>query len=154
MRQGQDYTIGQLPRLISQRFDRFNEALLSQEELSPEDRESLYQPFRPRELSEADRNLVRQFLQQWNHPVGFWLREESSASLLEQIRQIRNLAAHPSSVHEWHFRQLCGMVTEENGLLRQVYWENSAQQHSELTGASSHLEISEIRRPSNSGRLR
>lgn len=123
MRPGQDYTIGQLPRLIAQKFTRFNENLLTQEELSPEDRVKLYHECPPRDpLNEQDKSLITQFLRQWDHPVGRWLRAgETSASLLEQIRQIRNLASHLPSVYEWHFRLLLNLVAEERGLLRQVY---------------------------------
>lgn len=129
------YTIGSLPYLIAKEWNTFSEEVLHQEYLSSEDRDRLYyQKFNDQKISSSDRQLVKQFLEQWQHPLSRWLLSNSkAASKIDQIAKLRNLTAHPMPIYKWQFTELWLLVIggktksgrTQKGLLKEIYEQKS-----------------------------
>jgi hypothetical protein len=118
------YTMGSLPPLLSLQWTTFKDKSLNQPQLP---KEELYQTvFFGNQISQADRYLLAIFLQQWQHPLSYWLRNgEVSASKIDQINKLRNIAAHgENSFYEWQFNILRLLVVggkKQRGVLQEVY---------------------------------
>lgn len=125
------YTIGSLPYLIAKEWDTFREEVLNQEYLSSDDHDRLYyQKFNDQKISSSDRQLVNEFLEQWQHPLSQWLRSNrKAASKIDQVAKLRNLTAHPMPIYKWQFTELWLLVIggktksgrTQKGLLKEIY---------------------------------
>jgi hypothetical protein len=125
------YTLGSLPYLIAKEWYTFSEEVLNREYLSSEDRDRLYyQKFNDQKISSCDRQLVNEFLTQWQHPLSQWLLSNSkAASKIDQISKLRNLTAHPMPIYKWQFTELWLLVIggktksgrSQKGLLKEIY---------------------------------
>jgi len=125
------YTIGSLPYFIGWEWDTFSDEILHQEYLSTEDRERLYyHKVNDQKISTSDRQLVNQFLEEWEHPLSRWLLDnKKAASKIDQIAKLRNLTAHPMPIFKWQFTELWLLVIGgktksgrvQKGLLKEVY---------------------------------
>jgi hypothetical protein len=129
------YTIGSLPYFIGREWDTFSDEILHQEYLSSEDRERLYyHKVNDQKISTSDRQLVNQFLEEWEHPLSQWLLvNKKAASKIDQIAKLRNLTAHPMPIYKWQFTELWLLVIGgktksgrvQKGLLKEVYDKNN-----------------------------
>ncbi len=77
-------------------------------------------------VSDNERKIVDQFLQQWQHPLSKWLAKgEAAASVVDQIRQLRNRVPHPEHVlYRWQFQRLQAIMLggmREPGILKEIY---------------------------------
>ncbi|MDJ0703115.1 MAG: single-stranded-DNA-specific exonuclease RecJ [Leptolyngbyaceae cyanobacterium MO_188.B28] len=74
-----------------------------------------------------ERTLISQFLAQWKHPIGRWLRisPSSAASTLDQISQLRHIAAHAEKfLYPWQFDLLKKLIIGTDtklGLFQEIY---------------------------------
>ena len=125
------YTIGSLPYLIAKEWDTFSDEILNRDSLSNADRDRLYyHKINDQKISTSDRQLVNEFLEQWNHPVSSWLLgNQKAASKIDQIAKLRNLTAHPMPIYKWQFTELWLLVIggktksgrNQKGLLKEIY---------------------------------
>ncbi len=137
LRGQQSHTIGQLPRLIAKQWKRFIPAEFDKPEWDFKDRDALLFEYQPRDqISEFDRQVIRKFIQQWEHPAATWLAQgEQAASILDQLGHLRNRAAHLTPLYEWHFMEFWSLVLDSWGLLSGIYGckeqkaKESAQSH-------------------------
>ncbi len=119
------YTLGSLPCLLSEQWETYRRDALDMENCpqSP----LLYQRmYWGTEVSDRDRQLVKQFLQKWQHPLSKWLAQgETAASLIDQISDLRNRAAHHEPIlYLWQFKTLWLMMIggkTKKGILKQIY---------------------------------
>lgn len=88
----------------------------------------VYFTTRPKQkLSRGDRTLFSDFLEQWEHPVGQWLRTQpkEAATYLDQIGQFHAHATHKSHpLHLWAFdrmQQLAIGGEQTGGIFQNVY---------------------------------
>ena len=120
----QEQTLGKLPRLIATQWTTFDRYRLDQPK-APQAHNQLYRQWNQDCIISGDRLLVKQFLQQWSHPLSPWLQQgEQAASLIDQVRELRNRASHPVPLYEWQFRLLWSIVigeTQREGILNQIY---------------------------------
>jgi len=118
------YTMGSLPPLLSVQWTTFKDKSLNQAQ-SPKD--DLYQNvFFGTQISQTDRHSLAIFLQQWQHPLSYWLRQgEIAAAKIDQINKLRNIAAHgENSLYEWQFNVLRLLVVgskKKRGVLQEIY---------------------------------
>lgn len=128
------YTWSDLPALISSQWQTFTDYALDQEEAI-----STIQHYRTvfsiDKISQTDKELVKQFLQQWQHPLSRWLVQgETAASTIDQLRQLRNRASHAEKIHrtthvetilyQWQFKLLWSLLTgskTRKGALKEIY---------------------------------
>lgn len=81
----------------------------------------------PTSISAGDRDLIQQFLSQWEHPMADCLsaRHRQAASSLEQIGQLRSIAAQPERcLYRWQYEllhQLIAGSAGKGGLLRKIF---------------------------------
>lgn len=136
------YTLGSLPYLIAKEWDTFSDEFLNRESLSSEDRDRLYyHKINDQKISVSDRQLVNQFLEQWEHPVSTWLsNSKTAASKIDQIAKLRNLTAHPMPVYKWQFTELWLLVIggktksgrSQKGLLKEIYEKTYEKTHERI----------------------
>lgn len=122
-----EYTLGDLRILLSQQWQTFTKFSLQQETMP---KTNLYYTVeRSDKISQADRLLVQQFLQQWKHPLSFWLAQSyAAASTIDQIRKLRNIAAHSNSMHLWQFTELWFLLVgskTRKGVLQEIHHNSS-----------------------------
>lgn len=118
----QTYTLGLLPPLLAEQWQSLKEsALLS---ATPKVGAQLYD----QGLAHGgDRQLVDQFLQQWEHPLADWLLQSApeAASQIDQIHKLQAIAAHREQIlRPWHYDLLHRLVigsTDQLGLFHQLY---------------------------------
>lgn len=119
----QEQTLGKLPRLIAGQWRTFSRQSLEQSQ-QPQDYQ-LYRSWNGDGISSQDRLLIKQFLEQWSHPLSLWLqRGQHSASLIDQVKELRNRASHPVPLYHWQFRLLWSIVIDDvhhQGILHQIY---------------------------------
>lgn len=119
------YTLGSLPCLLSEQWETYRRDALDMENCphSP----LLYQRVSWRtEVSDRDRQMVKQFLQKWQHPLSKWLAQgETAASLIDQISDLRNRAAHHEPIlYLWQFKTLWLIMVggkTKKGILKEIY---------------------------------
>lgn len=119
------YTLGSLPFLLSEQWETYRRDALDMENCpaSP----ILYQRMSWRtEVSDRDRQLVKQFLQKWQHPLSNWLAKgETAASVIDQISDLRNRAAHHEPIlYLWQFKTLWLIMIggkTKKGILKEIY---------------------------------
>lgn len=119
------YTLGNLPSLLSVQWKAFKPDGLEQENHSL-NAQLYHTVFFGNKVSDNDRKLVAQFLQQWQHPLSKWLAKgEAAASVVDQIRQLRNRVPHPEHVlYKWQFQRLQAIMLggmTEPGILKEIY---------------------------------
>lgn len=124
------YTLGHLPPLLSTEYESFIENVLEQKDNSFP-RNCYRTVFCSDKVSQTDRQLVKQFLQQWKHPLSGWLSQgHKAASKIAQIRLLRNRASHAETVHVetvlyiWQFKLLWLLLVgskTELGVLQEIY---------------------------------
>lgn len=118
-----EYTLGDLRILLSHQWQTFTKFSLQQEKMP--NTNLYYTVERSDKISQADRLLVQQFLQQWKHPLSLWLAQGyAAASTIDQIRKLRNIAAHPNSMHLWQFTELWYLLVgskTRKGVLQEIH---------------------------------
>ncbi|WP_040655024.1 hypothetical protein [Rubidibacter lacunae] len=91
----------------------------------------VYVTARARELTERDRQIVRDCLDAWDSPIARWMQRSTlAASALDQIRQLRNRIAHPGPLHIWQYRHLRASIigdASRRGILAQIYSASTAR---------------------------
>jgi single-stranded-DNA-specific exonuclease len=104
------YTLEVLPSLLSPEWRSLHLDKLAQPEL-PTD---LYAIVTVKEMSEGDRQLLQNFLAQWDYPIASWLLNQSAeaASRIDQIYKLR-MAATVGAIGAWQFELLRSLVTGE-----------------------------------------
>lgn len=121
------YTLGMLPPLLSEQWYSFRDDCLKRKNPSPEDDLYCTISFGNNHVNQADRQLIKKFLKQWDHPLSNWFSrgEISAASTVDQINKLRNIAAHAESfLYEWQFDLLHALVVgsdTQRGLFREIY---------------------------------
>ncbi|MEM9540107.1 MAG: hypothetical protein AAGA60_11490 [Cyanobacteria bacterium P01_E01_bin.42] len=119
------YTLGHLPVLLSLQWDTFKKDALAQSD-RPRDEGMYHTVFFGNCVSDSDRQIVRKFLQQWEHPLATWMRSaEKAASAIDQIRQLRNRIPHHEDIlYRWQFERfwclLLGGRTKK-GILEEIF---------------------------------
>ncbi|MBD2100664.1 hypothetical protein [Leptolyngbya sp. FACHB-261] len=124
LKPNQEYTLGMLPRLLSNQWETYRSDAL--EQCSPPDKNKLHRTIVLRDaLNHADSQQIKRFLRQWQHPLAQWLGlGEVAASTLDQITKLRNRAAHPVPLYLWQFKKLWFLVVggkTRRGLLGDIY---------------------------------
>jgi hypothetical protein len=119
------YTLGSLPSLLSEEWEAYRRDGLERENC-PEP-PILYQRVSwGADVSDRDRQLIKQFLQKWQHPLSNWLAKgETAASLIDQISDLRNRAAHHEPIlYLWQFKILWLIMIggkNKKGILKEIY---------------------------------
>lgn len=122
------YTLGDLPALLSVEWETFIDNVLEQQDIVSSER--LYHTvFFGNQVSQKERRLIREFFQQWQHPLSKWLaRGQIAASTIDQIRKLRNIADHAEPMYRWQFKVFWSLLVggkTSRGLLQEIY-ESSA----------------------------
>jgi single-stranded-DNA-specific exonuclease len=104
------YTLEVLPPLLSTEWRSLHLDKLAQPEL-PAD---LYSTVTVKGMSESDRQLLQNFLAQWDYPLAQWLLNQpvEAASRIDQIYR-RRMAATAGAIGAWQFELLRSLVTGE-----------------------------------------
>jgi single-stranded-DNA-specific exonuclease len=104
------YTLEVLPPLLSAEWRSLQLDKLAQLEL-PTD---LYATVTVKRMSEGDRQLLQNFLVQWDYPIAQWLLNQpaEAASRIDQIYRLR-MAATAGAIGAWQFELLRSLVTGE-----------------------------------------
>ncbi len=129
-----EYTLGNLPILLSSQWETFTKNGLKQ--INVFNYNNLYCTVNySNKVSEADRELIKQFLQQWQHPLSQWMdKGEIAASRIDQIRKLRNIADHPGTMYLWQFDMSWSLLIgskNQQGVLQEIYGNlNSFQNNS------------------------
>ena len=119
------YTLDMLPPLLAAEWHWLEATVLESQTLVPES--YCCCPNATDQVSDADRQLIAAFLEQWHHPLAPWFLQHSStaASAIAQIAQLHGLAASSQSLmYSWQFERLRSLVIgdpEEPGILRTLY---------------------------------
>lgn len=154
------YTWADLPALVSNQWQAFTDYALDQEE-------AIYTIQRYRtvfssdRISQTDKELVKPFLQQWQHSLSGWLAQgETAASIIDQLRQLRNRVSHPEKFHktkhvemklyQWQFKLLWSLLTgskTSKGALQEIYSNSHRTTKGVLVASNppSRLNIGNIR---------
>jgi single-stranded-DNA-specific exonuclease len=101
------YTLEILPPLLSAEWRSLHPAPLAH----PKRPLDLYISVTVAAIAERDRQLLQDFLNQWDYPVAQWLLTQpvAAASRIDQIHQLRKAEAHGA----WQFELLRSLVTGE-----------------------------------------
>lgn len=118
------HTLGDLPVLLSTQWETFIDDVLEQQQCLPESK--LYRTvFFGSRVSQTDRQLLKQFFQQWQHPLSIWLSQgQVAASTIDCIRQLRNIAGHPVPMYHWQFKAMWKLLLGSKthpGVLQEIY---------------------------------
>ncbi len=120
------YHLGMLPPLLAEQWQTLDREALTQQQTVPD--KQLYRSMKTKnKLSSRERELLMEFLDQWEHPMAvcFGKKGKQSAASLDQISHLRNIAAHGESfLYEWHYTLLHQLVVgnaNRRGLFRQIY---------------------------------
>lgn len=120
------FTLGMLPPLLAQEWSSFRPEALQAE--SPPGLAALYAKANAGgQMGSRDRERLRQFLQQWDHPMARWLNQApiEAASRLDQISQLCNLAAHGENrLCAWQYQLLTQQLVgsgANGGLFQLIY---------------------------------
>ena len=117
------YTLGDLPALLSTQWETFTENALLQESCTPEDK--LHRLVFANQVSQSDRQMIEQFIQQWQHPASRWLAKgQVAASTVDKIRKLRNRASHTEILYLWQFNRLWSLIVGHKttrGVLQEIY---------------------------------
>lgn len=125
LRTRKKYTLGMLPPLLASQWYSFREIVLSSSLQLPDD--DLYCTLKFEQVNQKDRNTVKAFLKQWEHPVARWLLKHkvAAASAIDQINKLRNVAAHGEDfLYQWHYELLQLLVIggeTQYGIFQDIY---------------------------------
>lgn len=125
LRARKKYTLGMLPPLLTAQWYSFRETVLKGDR--PHADEDLYCTIQFDTVNQKDRNTVKNFLRQWEHPVAQWLlhQEIGAASAIDQINKLRNIAAHADSpLQDWQYDLLQALVMgneSQRGIFQEIY---------------------------------
>jgi single-stranded-DNA-specific exonuclease len=105
------YTLEVLPPLLSAEWRSLHLDKLAQPEL-PTD---LYSTVTVKAMSDGDRQLLQNFLTQWDYPIAPWLLHQpaEAAARIDQIYKLR-MAATVGAIGAWQFELLRSLVTGES----------------------------------------
>lgn len=131
------YTLGHLPALLSTQYETFIDEILEQKNIPYQT--NLYRTvFCGDKVSQTDRQLIKKFLQQWQHPLSQWLTQGCvTASKIDRIRQLRNRASHAETIpvettlYRWQFNLLWKLLVGSKtypSVLQEIY-ANSIRNH-------------------------
>ena len=115
-----------MPPLLANQWRSFGADALSGRS-RPEGGIQLVKVNAPPAVSSSDRALIAQFFAQWAHPMAacFSAKSRQAAASLDQISQLRNIAAHRERfLYRWHYEllhQLIAGKAGKGGLLRQIF---------------------------------
>lgn len=131
-----EYKLGDLPALLAPQWDNFINNALNQEEAIS--KKCLYRSVFCNGVSQADRQLINQFLLQWQHPSSKWLAKgQVAASMIDQIRQLRNRASHAEPIlYFWQFKMLWSLLVGRKtggGVLQEIYGDSNIVKQSGAT---------------------
>ena len=120
------YTLGSLPILLSWQWESLRQEILAFKDYPPAGVRKYQTVFFGNKISNSDYQLVKTFLKQWQHPLGRWLlKGEEPASIIDEIRQLRNRVTHHENVfYLWQFEQLRSLIIgnkSRRGILRKIY---------------------------------
>ena len=118
------YTLEMLPPLLAAEWHWLEATVLTSHSPVPEPH--CYCSTTADQVSEADRQLIAAFLEQWQHPIAPWFLHHSSiaASAIAQMAQLRGLAASSDLLYKWQFERLRSLVIgdpDAPGILRTLY---------------------------------
>ena len=104
------YTLDVLPPLLSAEWRSLHLDKLAQ----PEQPADLYARVTVKGMSQSDRQLLQNFLAQWDYPLAQWLlnQPDEAASRIDQIYRL-GMAATAGAIGAWQFELLRGLVTGE-----------------------------------------
>lgn len=126
------YTLGDLPALISVEWDTYIDSVLEQANIIPESR-LVRTVFCSDNVSQTERQLIQQFLQQWQHPLSKWLFQgQLAASMIDQVRKLRNRVTHAYPMHLWQFNILRSLLVgskNQQGILQEIYASSNTVQN-------------------------
>ncbi|MGB7088392.1 MAG: single-stranded-DNA-specific exonuclease RecJ, partial [Phormidesmis sp.] len=120
------YRLEMMPPLLADQWRSFGADALSGRS-RPEGGIQLVKVNAPPAVSSSDRALIAQFFAQWAHPMAacFSAKSRQAAASLDQISQLRNIAAHRERfLYRWHYEllhQLIAGKAGKGGLLRQIF---------------------------------
>lgn len=122
----QGYRLAMMPPLLAEQWRTFSADQLSQRSLSKKGVGTVSAKA-PASVSDGDRELLQQFLTQWEHPMATCLIEKhrQAASSLGQIGQLHQIATQPGRcLYRWQYELLYQLIagsTQKGGLLREVF---------------------------------
>lgn len=121
------YTLGSLPILLSWQWESLRQEILALEDYPPVGVKKYQTVFFGNKISNSDYQLVKTFLKQWQHPLSKWLlKGEEAASIIDEIRQLRNRVTHHEDVfYLWQFEQLRSLIIGDKtrrGVLSTIYY--------------------------------
>ena len=132
LRSKRKYTLEDLPALISVEWNTYIDSILEQVNIVPES--NLFRTvFCCDNVSQTERQLIQQFLQQWQNPLSKWLSQgQLAASMIDQIRKLRNRAPHPEPMYLWQFNILRSLIVgnkNQKGVLQEIYGSSNTIQN-------------------------
>ncbi|MCS6815347.1 MAG: single-stranded-DNA-specific exonuclease RecJ, partial [Cyanobacteria bacterium] len=107
------YTLGMVPPLLASQWYSLRDQALKQGMLLSEADLYCTVSYNDHRVSPSDRQLVRQFLKRWKHPLANWFSkgDVAAASTIDQINKLRNMAAHAENfLYDWQFELLRQLV--------------------------------------------
>ncbi|MEO0532955.1 MAG: single-stranded-DNA-specific exonuclease RecJ [Cyanobacteria bacterium P01_A01_bin.123] len=116
------YTLGMLPPLLADQWRSLKDSALKS--IKPVGGKQLYGQVGG---NGGDRDLIDQFLQQWEHPLADWMAQSAleAASQVDQVSKLHIIAIQSAQVlKSWHYDLLRDLVvgdTESPGLFHQLY---------------------------------
>lgn len=101
------HTLGHLPILLANQWQSLRPEILALNQ-PPYLNHYHYQTITyGSRVSMGDRRLVKNFLNHWSHPLADWLKRSDAASIIDEIRQLRNRATHSEDIfYPWQFERL------------------------------------------------
>lgn len=130
----QPYSLDMLPPLLADQWRSFSSEQLAKQfsssDATPTLANSSVSVVKVKangQVSEADRALLTQFFDQWEHSMSkcFSRKGRQAASSLDQISKLRSLATHSqSALYQWQYELMHQLVTGKagkGGLLKQIF---------------------------------
>lgn len=119
-----EYRLDMIPALVATEWETFKDEALTQEKLPYRDK--LYERVLAETgITEADRYLIQDFLQTWQHPLSYWLAQgEIAASTLDQIAKLRRCIVEEKYFYEWQLDKLKVLIfgnKSKAGIFYQIY---------------------------------
>ena len=122
----QGYRLGMMPPLLASQWRTFSAGQLLERSLS-EEGVSTVSAKAPQVITDGDRDLLQQFLTQWEHPMATCLskKHRQAASSLDQIAQLHDIAIRPERcLYRWQYELLHQLIAGSGGrggLLREIF---------------------------------
>ncbi len=119
-----EYRLDMLPTLIANEWESFKDEALTQEKLPY--RDDLYEMVLVESaITETDKYLIQDFLQQWQHPLSYWLAQgKIAASTLDQIAKLRRCIVEEKYLYDWQLEKLRVLIfgnKTKPGIFYQIY---------------------------------